>query len=132
MQNFHENNKKSTVTKLTPFEAVKAFHHKYGQGVGVPMDVGTLNFRGLLIAEEVEELAEELDAFEIDKVNTTKELADILYVTIGFAVQFGLPLEEVFYRTHESNMTKTGDKRGDGKVLKGEDYVAPYLEDLFV
>jgi phosphoribosyl-ATP pyrophosphohydrolase len=74
------------------------------------------------------------DSFDhsyIDKQNLTKELSDLIYVAIGTAVTFGLPLEEVFRRTHESNMTKDGGVREDGKVLKGEGYQPPTFEDLF-
>jgi len=59
-----------------------------------------------------------------------------MYVTIGFATTFGLPLEEVFYAVHESNMSKLGPngevlRREDGKILKGSNYKEPDLDQFF-
>ena len=64
-----------------------------------------------------------------------KELADLQYVVTGYAVTFGLPLEEAFLRVHESNLTKRDPQgrptvREDGKVLKGSHYRPPHLDDL--
>lgn len=56
-------------------------------------------------------------------VDLTKELADLRYVTEGCAVTFGLPLDEAYAAVHASNMSKGGERREDGKVLKGPDYV---------
>lgn len=118
---------------MNPFKAVKDFHIKYNQSTDtdIDTDVDLLNLRGNLIAEEMTELSEELFKFPANKAAITKEIADNIYVMIGLAVSFGLPLEEVFKRVHESNMTKDGDKRGDGKVTKGPSYVPPQLDDLF-
>jgi len=71
--------------------------------------------------------------------NAKKEVADalgdILVVTIGTALAFGLDIEEIMRRIHESNMSKLGADgkpiyRKDGKVLKGSNYHAPELDDL--
>jgi predicted HAD superfamily Cof-like phosphohydrolase len=79
--------------------------------------------------EETSEALEELDAEpnDVDKIKLTKELADVLYVVIGTAVAFGLPLEKAFKEVHRSNMSKLGADgkpilREDGKVLKGPNY----------
>ena len=84
-----------------------------------------------LISEEMEEVVK---AGSME--NLTKELADLIYVAIGMAVTFGLPLVEVFERVHQSNMSKLGEDgkpiyREDGKVMKGPNYQPPTLEDLF-
>ena len=84
-----------------------------------------------LLSEEMEEVVE---AGSME--NLTKELADLIYVTIGMAVTFGLPLCEVFERVHQSNMSKLGEDgkpiyREDGKVMKGPNYQPPKLDDLF-
>lgn len=69
------------------------------------------------------------------KAALLKELCDLQYVLSGFAVTFGLPLDEAFKRVHESNMSKLGLDgkpiyREDGKVLKGPNYKKPDLSDL--
>ena len=118
-----------------------------GQPVGediTSLETGDLlEMRMDLIEEEALEIAEELPGFftdrtreAIDKAAFTKELADLLYVTYGMAVTFGLPIDEVFERVHRSNMSKLGPDgkplyRDDGKVLKGPNYQPPKLDDLF-
>lgn len=127
------------------YEAVKAFTEAMGQPIGE--DITTLDNHDLLemrmrlIDEEVEEVSREMpvyfpDGGRMDKAALTKELADLLYVTYGMAVTFGLPIVEVFERVHQSNMSKFGDDgkpiyREDGKVMKGPNYHKPKLDDLF-
>ena len=127
------------------YDAVKAFTVAMGQPVGADITAldnhDLLEMRMELIDEEVEEVSQELptyfpDGGRMDKAAITKELADLLYVTYGFAVTFGLPIDEVFERVHRSNMSKLGDDgkpiyREDGKVLKGPNYQPPELDDLF-
>ena len=126
------------------FDQVKAFTEAMGQPVGAPLDKRADNggalfaLRNDLVQEEAHEVNEEIMARghftglrypdEIDKAALTKELADLIYVTIGFAVTFGLPLCEVFERVHQSNMSKLSE---DGKVMKGPNYQPPQLDDLF-
>ncbi len=55
----------------------------------------------------IEELGEALDALaEQDEVALLDALADLMYVVIGTAIQFDLPLAEAFNAVHESNMSK--------------------------
>jgi|DEB0MinimDraft_6_1074348.scaffolds.fasta_scaffold90887_2 NTP pyrophosphatase (non-canonical NTP hydrolase) len=127
------------------YDAVKAFTVAMGQPVGqevLSSDLDLLKMRTKLIEEETKEVVQETlweDAYgnpKINKAELTKELADLLYVTYGMAVTFGLPIDEVFERVHRSNMSKLGDDgkplyRDDGKVLKGPNYQPPKLDDLF-
>lgn len=127
------------------YDAVKAFTVAMGQPVGqevLSSDLDLLKMRTKLIEEETKEVVQETlweDAYgnpKINKAELTKELADLLYVTYGMAVTFGLPIDEVFERVHRSNMSKLGDDgkpiyREDGKVLKGPNYQPPDLTDLF-
>jgi NTP pyrophosphatase (non-canonical NTP hydrolase) len=119
------------------FEAVKAFTEAFNQPVGVSLeDDDLLHLREELIAEEYYEVIDELMKVHPDPAALTKELVDLLYVVYGFAVTFGLPIDEVFERVHRSNMSKLGDDgkpiyREDGKVLKGPNYEKPNLDDLF-
>ena len=126
------------------FDQVKAFTEAMGQPVGedIIKEGELLKMRTELIREETQEATLEtlwVDALgnpQINKADLTKELADLIYVTIGFAVTFGLPLCEVFERVHQSNMSKLGEDgkpiyREDGKVMKGPNYQPPKLDDLF-
>ena len=125
------------------YDAVKAFTEAMGQPVGADIEdeanSDLMYLRQELITEEANELYDELPYYNdgrLDKAALTKELADILYVTYGFAVTFDLPIDEVFERVHRSNMSKLGDDgkpiyREDGKVMKGPNYQPPKLDGLF-
>ena len=127
------------------YDAVKAFTLAMGQPVGEEISDYVSNpltkLRINLISEELKEVCGEtvwrnMLQKKVDKAALTKELADLLYVTYGFAVTFGLPIDEVFERVHRSNMSKLGDDgkpvyREDRKVLKGPNYQPPDLTDLF-
>lgn len=119
-------------------EIVQEFHESFGHPVGVVLPpVGDMNpllrLRLRLLEEELGELIEACERKPTRYV--LKELADLQYVLSGFAVTYGLPLNEAFLRVHESNMSKLGEDgkpiyREDGKVLKGPNYQPPDLSDL--
>lgn len=133
------------------FDMLEEFHRTYGAAINIDIrsekGIKLKELRESLIVEESQEVCSEL--FPVDYIPTdrgkleveavvniqklTKELADLMYVTIGTAVTFGLPLEEVFAEVHKSNMSKLGEDgkpvyREDGKVLKGPNYKEPDLE----
>lgn len=120
-------------------------HKAMETDINAPYSAELLKLRQRLINEEVAELNAEMDSLiaglESDgtvdtetKLRMFKELADVQYVVSGMAVALGIPLEEVFRRVHESNMSKLVDgkplKRADGKFLKGPNYKKPDLSDL--
>lgn len=127
---------------VTPYEMVLEFHEKFGAAINQPFSADLIELRVNLIDEEAIEVWAELEEFtgkyrkDINKVKLTKELADLMYVTIGTAITFGLPLEEVFAEVHKSNMSKLTKegyvlRREDGKVLKSDQYQEPDLEKYF-
>ena len=78
----------------------------------------------------VGELAEVLEALAAcDKEQLAKELADAAYVTAGTCVAYGIPMEECFDRIADANDTKENVTL-HGDRGKGENYVAPSVEDL--
>lgn len=126
-------------------EMLKEFHRKYNHTMNyIPTipheDVRVL--RAELIAEEIEELAVAMGDIEGFMAGPTKSaeeyrslmisladaLADSLYVIVGTAVSYGIPIDKVFAEVHRSNMTKSlekDEKSIKGKTLKGADYEAP-------
>jgi predicted HAD superfamily Cof-like phosphohydrolase len=127
---------------------VKEFHEAFGLPTG-EIDPTTLyelvELRKNLMREELDEVFNALDVWmyyvqdgvdaDHPKAELLKELCDLNYVLSGTAVVLGLDLEEAFCRVHDSNMSKLGPDgkpiyRDDGKVLKGQNYKPPYLEDL--
>lgn len=89
-----------------------------------------------LIKEEFNELLEAHLSEESneDKVNTLKELADLVFVCYQYAVARNWNLDIALKRVFESNMSKFVDgkplRREDGKILKGPNYQPPFLDDL--
>ena len=89
-----------------------------------------------LIKEEFNELCEAHinEDTEEDKVNTLKELADLVFVCYQYAVARNWNLDTAMKRVFESNMSKFVDgkplRREDGKILKGPNYKPPILDDL--
>lgn len=124
-----------------PEAMLTEFHEAFGHAIHEkPDDWGLAYLRASLIAEEAEEVDAELFPYAetagvIDLEALAKELADLLYVTYGTAVAFGIDITEAFRRVHESNMSKLGDDgkpvvRSDGKVLKGPNYRPPSMEGV--
>jgi NTP pyrophosphatase (non-canonical NTP hydrolase) len=122
----------NTYLNKTPLEMVTQFARTYKQSVNLPWMKDTRHdlLRLMLVKEEY---AEVLSA--TDEENLIKELADLVYVTYGYASTFGWNLDEAVRRVHASNMSKLDEDgqpifREDGKVLKGPNYKEPYLADL--
>lgn len=79
-----------------------------------------------LMDEEHDELVEAIHWG--DRVLIAKEIADLVYVAVGAAVDWDIPFNEVFAALQTSNMSKVGPDgkitlREDGKVLKGDHYI---------
>lgn len=80
-----------------------------------------------LIDEEVFELHEAVG--NDDLVEIADALADLLYVTYGYALTLGIDINRIFDIVHASNMAKTPGgvvtRREDGKISKPEGWVPP-------
>ena len=134
----------------TNFELVKEFHKAFNKvpDPEVPTEQSDKirMLRHKLIEEEFNEVTQELqmgiwDDFEYVDVKNhpkydkgfninklAKELADLLYVILGTAAAYGIPIDDVYRKVHENNMSKlqpdgTVKYREDGKVLKPDNYV---------
>lgn len=112
--------------------AVSEFHRAFGLPVAtmpttsIPADLRQL--RVDLLVEEVREFADATEAKDI--VGIADALADILYVTYGAAITYGVDLDQVVREVHRSNMSKLDEMgrpvlREDGKVLKSARYTRP-------
>lgn len=113
---------------------VRHFHERFGlQSSERPTWPGEAvhRLRVLLIEEELAELR---NAGETrDLVRVADALADLLYVVYGASVTYGIDLAPVFREIHRSNMSK-GDpevvRRPDGKILKGDSYSPPRVDEV--
>lgn len=111
------------------------FHDAMGAPVAeIPVDLFSFDrarkqFRADLL---VEELAETLEALHHDDiVEVADGLADLIYVAIGMALEFGIPLHKVWGEVHRSNMDKRNPvtgvvlKNDVGKVMKPAGWTPP-------
>lgn len=95
----------------------------------IPMDRRALRIK--LITEEIFELVNAL--FSNDLIDVSDALADSIYVLVGTALEYGIPLDRVWDEVHASNMTKTDPradkvlKRADGKILKPATFRPPNI-----
>jgi predicted HAD superfamily Cof-like phosphohydrolase len=100
-----------------------------------------LSLRAKLVREEYQEVMNEFkrmmhavveqpdlwDGFWPNvKMHLTKELCDLLYVTLGAFIAFDLPFDAAWRIVQESNMAKVGGlKDRDGKQLKPAGWEPP-------
>ena len=113
---------------MTHFTDVQEFHRvvlgsEDPERPTIPPDkVETLRWH--LIDEEVEELAEAMEAHDLPAI--AKEIADVLVVVYGTAAAYGIDIDRVWEVVHASNMAKAGGpRRADGKALKPEGWTPP-------
>lgn len=102
-----------------------------------PAPKNLLRLRAKLIEEEADEVVHEIISTDYDPIKVAKELADLIYVTLGTVSSLGLNevFEDVFDEVHRSNMSKL-NKDGKpifneyGKVLKSDQYTSADLSFL--
>lgn len=144
-----------TDSLLNAEKPLREFHEKYGHYISetpsldVPENVVILRHK--LVAEEVGETFDAMgtidlgsisgepniiyDSAERSLVEIADGIADSIYVLVGTAVSYGIPIDRVFREVHRSNMTKTAIKAEDGqkygtKTPKGPDYIPPDIEGI--
>src|SRR2546425_1520025 len=112
----------------------KAFHDRFGVFVRSSpglVDEATKELRIKLTREELGEF--EKAANDKNLVKIADALADLLYVTYGTGVSYGIDLEPIFKEVHESNMSK-GDpdvlRAPNGKILKARNWKPPDLQPI--
>ena len=108
---------------------VEEFHRAFNIPVGNSQHpAGILTTRAelrmSLVTEEANEVKEAASGMLSE---LAQELADLVYVCYGWAVELGVNLDAVIAEVHRANMSKLGDDgqpimRDDGKVLKGPNF----------
>lgn len=113
---------------------VREFHIKYGVPThNVPQfpEPRRAMLRIDLIEEEFEEFQEAI--YSRNLTGVADALADLLYVTYGAALEFGLDMEPIMDEVQRSNMSKLGADglpiySENGKVLKGPNFTPPDIQ----
>jgi len=132
-------------------EQVREFHEKFGHPIGTKPGFGRPNLRsGLIIEEAVETSVGTVGTVETmhllltelkklresvpkapDFVEAVDGVCDLLYVTFGAAIEFGLDIQPIFDEVHRSNMAKEGGAtRPDGKTLKPPGWTPPRIAEM--
>ena len=119
---------------MTNFEKVKEFMTTFGQEVKDKAEFPNekiVELRKKLIDEEFNELKDAIN--ENDLIEVADALTDILVVTYGAGVAFGIDLDKCFKEVHRSNMSKLSEDGKPiynefGKVMKGPNYFKPNLK----
>jgi len=113
------------MTQLSPVQMVTEFHRAFGLPVRAEPDIviptAEAELRIRLIHEEMAEV--ETAIANRDLANLAGELADLVYVVIGTAIQYSIPFDAVFAEVHRANMSKLGPDgvpvlREDGEIIK--------------
>ena len=120
---------------LEAYNDVLAFHRAVDNPIEVTPRIPhkeRIYLRARLIHEEVnEELLPLLEMRSSDLVAIADAIADSMYVLIGTALEYGIPLPQIWNIVQATNMAKvdpvTGKvrKREDGKVLKPKGWQPP-------
>ena len=119
---------------MTNFNDVKKFMETFGQEVKTKAEFPSekiVKLRYDLIKEELDEFEEAIKAKNLTEV--ADSLTDILYVTYGAGIAFGIDLDKCFDEVQSSNMSKLGEDgkpiyNEHGKVMKGPKYFKPNLK----
>ena len=118
---------------MTNFQKVKIFMQTFGQEVKSKPSFSSEKINDLrynLIKEELDELKQAME--DKDLLEVADALTDILYVTYGAGIAFGIYLDKCFEEVQNSNMSKLGEDwkpiyNEAGKVMKGPNYFKPDL-----
>ena len=119
---------------MTNFKSVKKFMETFGQEVKTKAEFPSekiVKLRYDLIKEELDEFEEAIKGRNLTEV--ADSLTDILYVTYGAGIAFGIDLDKCFDEVQSSNMSKLGEDgkpiyNEHGKVMKGPKYFKPNLK----
>ena len=111
---------------------VADFHVKFGRPISrFPKVISDLDssLRKNLITEEFTEVIKAID--DKDLVEIADGIADLIYVLMGTALEYGIDMEPIWEEVHSTNMEKVGGKiREDGKILKPDGWKAPNIKEL--
>jgi len=119
---------------MTNFSDVRKFMETFGQEVKTKAEFPSdkiVKLRYDLIKEELDEFEEAIKSRNLTEV--ADSLTDILYVTYGAGIAFGIDLDKCFDEVQRSNMSKLGEDgkpiyNEHGKVMKGPKYFQPNLK----
>lgn len=117
-------------------EMVREFHRTFGLLVNekpcIP-NIGHIETSLDLIREEYTELMVASNRDNISIIEVADALGDLIYVTLGMAVRFGIELDPIFREIQRSNMSKVGGHINEkGKYEKPSTYSKADLRPILL
>ena len=111
---------------------VRAFHKLFDLGYdtrpGFP-EIEIEERRLRLLQEEYGELFEAVRHKGLSDI--AGEAVDLIYVTVGLLLEYGIDIRPIWDAVHKANMAKAGgERRADGKILKPEGWKPADLKGL--
>lgn len=115
---------------------VRAFHEACDVPVAASLGFPSrerIELRQRLLREEYLEWI--AASSERDMVEVADALADMIYIIVGTALEFGIPLDRVWDEVQRSNMAKVDPETGrvkrreDGKILKPQGWESPRISE---
>jgi predicted HAD superfamily Cof-like phosphohydrolase len=113
---------------------VENFHKAFNLPINEVNDK-VKELRCKLIAEEAREVIDAINNEPVEDI--AKEICDLLYVTFGAIVEYGLQdkIEECFAEVQRSNLSKLDENgkpiyREDGKVIKSHLYSPANIKSI--
>lgn len=111
---------------------VAKFHLKFGVPVNptpVLLSTERRNLRKSLIKEESRELRDAITINDLPKI--ADGVADLIYVALGAACEYGIDMAPIWNEVQRTNMLKEGGAtRADGKILKPDGWKEPEIHRL--
>ena len=121
---------------LKLLQDVRAFHEACDVPVATSLGFPSrerIELRQRLLREEYLEWI--AASSERDMVEVADALADMIYIIVGTALEFGIPLDRVWDEVQRSNMAKVDPvsgrvkRREDGKILKPQGWESPRISE---
>ena len=124
---------------MKPMLDVAEFYEACGEPVNVTPQFPSqerIDLRMRLENEEHKELQDAIMQRDIEGI--ADALIDKIYISIGTALEFGLPVDMLWDAVHKANMAKVDPKTGkvrrreDGKILKPEGWTPPNIREILL
>lgn len=118
------------------YQDVKAWHEAFGATVNDSPVLPTADDKRLRLSLMWEEMGEVERAMnDQDIVGIADGIADLIWVALGTAITYGIPIDKVWEEVKRSNFSKmepdgTIHRRADGKILKPASWTPPDIHSI--
>ena len=121
---------------MSLFDDVREWNEVFDVPIADRLDLIPIDRRALRIDLHMEEMTELHNAMNSGNlVEIADGLADLVWVLLGTALEYGIPFDQVWEEVRRSNFDKIGPdgeirRRADGKILKPDTWTPPMIADV--